>query len=101
MKMRAATIALSSLLFAPQAGAQTAPQCGPVRSALTSLAGYQVAIPATGPEAGWYVLDGAGLRAKASGWPDIEADRFRLRQFASEVDLDLQGLPAAPGRTDR
>jgi hypothetical protein len=101
MKSGVAVAALSFVLTAGLAVAEERPDCGRISAALTAIEGYQVLIPPAGPDSGWCVLDGASFRSKRAGWPDLATDRLRLRQTATEVDLDLQGLRVAPRPEDR
>lgn len=101
MKIRAAAIVLSSLLMAMPSFAEGTPDCGAVTEALTRIEGYAVTVPPAWPDQGWCVLDGARFRSQAEGLPDLAVGRLRLQQSATEVDLDLQGLRAAPRASDR
>jgi hypothetical protein len=93
------TIAAVSLTFA--AHAQTTGDCAGITAALEAIDGYEVTIPAAGPDQGWCMLDGARFRSETPGWPDLAAERLRLRQSATEVELDLGGLTAAARPFDR
>jgi hypothetical protein len=99
--MRAVNVACLAWLLAFPALAQETVDCGPVTEALTSLEGYQVTFPPNGADQGWCVLDGASFRGEIAGWPDLHADRLRLRQSATEVEVDLQGLRATAKASDR
>ena len=101
MTRRLAAMTLAFLLVACAAGAEVNPDCGPAATALTALDGYAVTIPPAGPDQGWCVLDGARFRSKVEGLPDLTVDLMRLRQSATEVELDLQGLRGAPRASDR
>jgi hypothetical protein len=81
--------------------AQGTPDCAPFTAALATIDGYEVNIPPAAPDGDWCVLDGTALRSAQPGWPDVTVDRLRLRQTATEVGLDLQGLRAAPRPSDR
>jgi hypothetical protein len=93
--------ALVSLVMAIFAASPGKADCGAVTSALSAIEGYTLSIPPAGAEPGWCVLDGAGLRSQRPGWPDLAADRLRLRQSETEFELDLQGLRGSPRATDR
>lgn len=101
MRMWAAGLVFWSSLLAFPAFAEGAADCGPASLALKSLDGYQVTIPPSGPDQGWCVLDGASFRSQLPGWPDIHANRLRLRQSATEMELDLQGLRVTAKASDR
>jgi hypothetical protein len=101
MKIRATAIVLSSSLMVLPIFAEGTPDCARLAEALTVIEGYAVTVPPAGPEQGWCVLDGARFRSQAEGRPDLAVDRLRLRLSATEVDLDLQGLRAAPRPSDR
>jgi hypothetical protein len=99
MKTRAVAVACSLLAFPVLA--EVTPDCSSATLALTSLEGYEVTIPPKGPDQGWCVLDGAHFRSAVAGWPDLHADRLRLRQTETEVELDVQGLRATARASDR
>jgi len=99
--MRAVGVACLASLLAFPVLAEGAPECSPATLALTGLEGYQVTIPPAGPEQGWCVLDGASFRSQLPGWPDLDAERLRLRQTATEFELDVQGLRATAKASDR
>ncbi|MCX7288025.1 MAG: hypothetical protein NTW20_10835, partial [Rhodobacterales bacterium] len=101
MTRRLVAVALSFQLAAFAAGAEVGPDCGQAATALTSHDGYDVTIPPAGPDEGWCVLDGASFRSRMPGWPDLAVRRLRLRQTATEIELDLAGLRAAPGPAHR
>jgi hypothetical protein len=101
MKLRAVGVACLASLLAFPVLAEGAQDCGPATLALKSLEGYQVTIPPAGPEQGWCVLDGASFRSQVAGWPDLDAERLRLRQTATEFELDVQGLRATAKASDR
>lgn len=101
MTIHTMSLAVCCALLAGAALAEEAPGCGQVLEALSTLQGYQATIPPAGPDQGWCVLDGASFRSQMPGWPDLAADRLRLQQSATEMELDLKGLRAAPRPTDR
>lgn len=95
--VRATALASMMILLAvPQARAE----CGPAAAALSAVEGYAVSVPPAGDDGGWCVLDGADFRSQRPGWPDLTVERLRLRQSATELDLDLQGLRASPRASD-
>lgn len=96
-----AAAALAMALTITPVAAQGTPDCAPITSALAMIEGYKVNIPPAAPDGDWCVLDGTALRSTQPGWPDVTVDRLRLRQTATEVGLDLQGLRAAPRPSDR
>lgn len=93
--------ALAGALSATSALAQTTPDCAPVVAAVSSVEGYEVTIPPAAPDGAWCVLDGTRLRSTVAGLPDLAMDRVRLRHTGTEIELDLQGLRAAPRPSDR
>jgi hypothetical protein len=101
MKAHLTAGALALVLTTVQAVAQSGPDCGRIAAALATIEGYRVSVPPAGPDTGWCVLDGASFRSGRPGWPDLEVDRLRLRQTATEVELDLRGLRATPRASDR
>lgn len=96
-----AALALAMALTITPAFAQGTPDCAPITAALATLEAYEVKVPPAAPDGDWCVLDGTSLRSVQPGWPDVTVDRLRLRQTATEVGLDLQGLRAAPRPSDR
>jgi hypothetical protein len=101
MTLRVAGVAFLSVLLAFPALAEGSPDCGPVTSALMAIEGYQVTIPPAGTDNGWCVLDGTRFSSQVSGLPDVDVDRLRLRQSATELELDLQGLRVTANASDR
>jgi hypothetical protein len=93
--------ALCLVLMALPGTAEDSPDCGKTAAALATIEGYEVSVPPAGPDNGWCVLDGARFRSARPGWPDLDVDRLRLRQTATEVELDLRGLRATPRASDR
>jgi hypothetical protein len=101
MKATLMAMCLTLGLAAFEAGADEAPDCGAMVEALSALEGYQVTVPPAAPEDGWCVLDRATFQSALPGWPNLSADRLRLRQAGTAFELDLQGLRARPDPSDR
>lgn len=97
----AAALALAMALTITPAAAQGTPDCAPVVAAISSVEGYEAAIPPAAPDGDWCVLDGSRLRSTAEGRPDLALDVLRIRQTATAFDIDLRGLRAAPRPSDR
>jgi hypothetical protein len=91
---------LSIWAMAVPAFAEGTPDCGRITAALGAIEGYAATVPPAGPDQGWCVLDGARLRSEMPGRPDLAVERLRLRQSATEAELDLQGLRATPRASD-
>lgn len=91
---------LAMILTAADAAAEDAPDCSAMTEVVSSLEGYEVLVPPAAPEDGWCVLDRATFRSDMPGWPDLAADRLRLRHTGSAFEMDLQGLRAAPRASD-
>jgi hypothetical protein len=89
------------LVWAVPAERARAADCGAVTERLASISGYAAEIPPAGPDGAWCVLDGARWRAEGPGQPDLAADRLRVRQSATELEIALQGFRAAPRPADR
>ncbi len=83
------------------APAQGVPDCAAIAAALAATEGYDVTIPPAGPEQGWCVLDGTILRSRTPGWPNLSAQRLRLKPAATGIEVDLTGLRIAPRLGDR
>lgn len=81
--------------------AQDAPDCAGLVASLTAIDGYEAMIPPSGPDQGWCVLDGATLRSRLPGWPNLSAERLRVRPSATEVEVELTGLRITPRLGDR
>jgi hypothetical protein len=94
-------LALAIALTTTPAFAQGTPDCAPVVAAISSIEGYEAAIPPAAPDGDWCVLDGSRLRSTAEGRPDLALDVLRIRQTATAFDIDLRGLRAAPRPSDR
>jgi hypothetical protein len=100
MKLKQPCATLAALLLVV-AGTEAVANCGPAAARLTSVGGYAVSVPPAAADGDWCVLDGASFRSQMPGWPDLAADRLRLRETPTEIDLDLQGLRASPQASDR
>jgi hypothetical protein len=101
MRAHVRVTALASLLGVIFATTEGKADCGPVATALTAVEGYVVTVLPAPDGEGWCVLDGARFRSQTPGWPDFAADRLRMRQSPTEIEVDLQGLRASPRASDR
>lgn len=97
--MRTCTALVLALTITP-ALAQTTPDFAPVVAAISSVAGHEVTIPPARPNSDCRMLDGTRFRRTAGGRPDPAMDILRLRQTETDVELDFQGLRAAPHPSD-
>ncbi len=88
------------LLAASDAGAEAAPDCAGLTAALGAINGYALTVPPGGPAEGWCVLDGATLRSTSPGWPNLSADRLRLRSGTEgnspRIEIEATGLRILP-----
>ena len=102
MKVHAIVLALPMAFgLALAAPAQGVPDCAALAAMLAAAEGYEVTIPPAGPDDGWCVLDGATLRSRTPGWPNLSAQRFRLKPLATGIEVDLAGLRITPRLGDR
>jgi hypothetical protein len=101
MRIRAETIALLSLMMGFAAMAEEAPDCAGLAAGIAGIKGYEASIPPAGPDQGWCVLDGVTLRSQRTGWPNLSAERLRVRLSATTIDVDMTGLRIAPRLGDR
>lgn len=92
-----ATLALILALPA-QAGAL---DCASLAAGLGAVPGYGLSLNPAGPEDGWCVLDGAVLRSRVPGWPNLSAKTLRVAGSAEAVEVELTGLRVAPALADR
>jgi hypothetical protein len=100
MRRRAeAALVLAAVLSSP-ARAQ-APDCTGITDALAGVPGYELTLTPAAPDGSWCVLDGAVLRSRTPGWPNLSAEGLRVASDGASAEVALSGLRIAPALGDR
>jgi hypothetical protein len=105
MRMRASLAVIVALAGLP-AGADPTPADCAMLSGMLQISGYSLTAPPSGAEAGWCVMDGAAWRSDRPGWPDLTAERMRVRGSVDatalvSLEVDVAGGRVLPQAGDR
>jgi hypothetical protein len=77
------------------------PDCVAITGALDSVRGYELTLTPAAPDGQWCSLDGATLRSRTPGWPNLSAETLRIASDGASAEVALSGLRIAPALGDR